>query len=455
MTAITGNQSSNISGTKYIDSRCIVEFRPDNNWKGEYGFDWFRRGDAEENINGSMMKSHYGAIVGEYCPKDPDYGDNAGTLQIDKPGAYPEKMYYADRLAHEEYPIFRIKGISRNYIAPCISLFFMSDRQWEEGQQRYLPTDMLYKENGEYHIHEFCKMEASVRLIIEAKNIKLIKLVCDDELSVSPNMFSNIPDGKSTDKKITIKFKYKFNGEAHKSIKVFAYHKDGVTKTFAGQINVVRCRPKKVDICFVNVNIKKNRSISSGIVSNEFYTAQQKNLKRFFSQAHIIPNIVKKSLDLYQEDIAEHLTTRIVAKNGKRYRINAVLKYSPDNTKYIGTKLERWFNKTYPGLANAYKVFFIGEYGLRVTNGKDSYLGGHANGIPSKGLVVYRDPDDSVVCHEILHCFGLYHSFSNKSKHTFEKYKTSNIMDYSTNTVSLWRWQWNVMRNAPDVNLIK
>lgn len=130
MATITGDQSANVSGTKSIDSRCIVEFRPDDNWKGEYGFDWFRRGDTVENINGSNSKSNYKPIVGEYVPHDPDYGDD-GTLQVDNPGGKPEKSYYAYRLAREEYPVFKIKGIERIYIAPYISLFFASTKQGE------------------------------------------------------------------------------------------------------------------------------------------------------------------------------------------------------------------------------------------------------------------------------------------------------------------------------------
>ena len=326
----------------------------------------------------------------------------------------------------------------------------MSLNKWEEGGKRLLPNAMLYQKEGIYYQHDFCKSEVTIKVLIDAKNINKIEFKCDNSLSVKPDILTNIADGKST-KTLTIRHNYAFD-DGHQSIKAFAYHKDGTTITFAGQVNVVKCNPKIVNICFVNVNIQRNRSISSGIPSNDFLINQQDNLKRFFSQAHIIPQIMSKSLNLENDSIAEHLTVRTISNQGRNYRINAVLKYTIDeNKEYIGTKLERWFNESYPSLANAYKVFFIGEYGLRVTNGRDYYLGGHANGIPSKGLVVYKDPGDSVVCHEILHCFGLWHSFSNKSKHTFVKRKTNNIMDYSKDTISLWRWQWNVIRNASDV----
>lgn len=447
MPTLTGNQSANVSGTKYIDSRCIVDFRPNDDWKGEYGFDWFRRGDANENINGTVTASKYTEIAGKYDPKDPDYSD-AGVLK-QKIG----NIDYVHKLANDEYSSFKVVGFSnRTYLAPYISLYYMSTIQWEGNQTRRLPNVMLYKKDEKYYQHDFCKSGATIKAIINAKNIEKIEFICDKSLTVSPNVLTGISDGKSV-KTITIRHNYAFS-EGHQSIKAFAHHKDGVTKTFAGQINVVKCEPKTVDICFVNVKIQINRSVSLGIPDSTFSTTQQNNLKRFFSQAHIIPNIVTKSLDLNQESIADHLTSRTFEKNGKRYSISFILKYNSDNSGYIGDKLEQWFNEKYPSMANTYKIFFLGEYGMRASNGKDVYLGGHANGIPSKGLVIYKDPEESVVCHEILHCYGLYHSFSNSGKHTFEKYKTNNIMDYSTNTISLWRWQWNVIRNALDVNSI-
>ena len=438
MATMTGDQSANVSGTKYIDSRCIVEFRPDDNWKGEYGFDWFRRGDTKENINGSISQSNYKPIVGKYAPHDPDYGDD-GTLQVDKSGGKPEKSYYAYRLAREEYPVFKIKGIDRIYIAPYISLFFASTKQ---GENR-LPMQMLYKnENGGYSKHDFCKVKATVKLLIEAKNIKSIEFVCDDELSVSPKTISTVPDGQSSDQKLSIRFNYMFNGDGHKAIKVFAYHKDGVTKTFAGQLNVVRCKPKAVDVCFVNVKISRGYNVSSGFADTDFIDEQKKNLRRFFAQAHIIPNITTADLDLDRSDL-DGFFKSFPSKRGYT-TFESIMVEGVNGNAFFPQKLEQLF-----GRPDVYKVFFLGEKGC-FWDGEYVGLAGIAKDIPSKTLVIYENPDESVVCHEILHCFGLWHSFSNNSNHTFEKYKTSNIMDYSTDTYTLWRWQWNKIRNDAD-----
>jgi hypothetical protein len=44
-----------------LTAKCIVHFRPKSNWKGEFGFDWFRDGDADRDDN-----KNYNNWVGKY-----------------------------------------------------------------------------------------------------------------------------------------------------------------------------------------------------------------------------------------------------------------------------------------------------------------------------------------------------------------------------------------------------
>ncbi|GAB6961355.1 hypothetical protein JCM17724A_01040 [Prevotella fusca JCM 17724] len=46
-------------------------------------------------------------------------------------------------------------------------------------------------------------------------------------------------------------------------------------------------------------------------------------------------------------------------------------------------------------------------------------------------MVLALGLDDTTCAHELLHALGLYYSFSDLNLHTFEEYKTDNIMDYS------------------------
>jgi len=57
--AKTGTGAGKSEKEKLSQSKCIVEFRPENSWKGEFGFDWFRTGDYIENVNGANGNSRY------------------------------------------------------------------------------------------------------------------------------------------------------------------------------------------------------------------------------------------------------------------------------------------------------------------------------------------------------------------------------------------------------------
>ena len=135
----------------------------------------------------------------------------------------------------------------------------------------------------------------------------------------------------------------------------------------------------------------------------------------------------------------------------------------------MGKQLESLFNQEYSRLAwlhkdsnfsgqlkDAYKIFLFAVdgthfYEQNVYQGK---LLGQGNGIPSKAAVVFSlsgRNTTSVICHELLHCLGLFHSFSNRSPFTLQKGTTSNIMDYPVSPYelqTLWKWQWDKIQLA-------
>lgn len=56
------------------------------------------------------------------------------------------------------------------------------------------------------------------------------------------------------------------------------------------------------------------------------------------------------------------------------------------------------------------------------------------------------------IIHEVLHSFGLRHSFEN-GLHRFQISKTDNYMDYKNNKRHTWKWQWKQVYNYPHLNL--
>lgn len=492
----TGNQSLNICGTEIIDSRCIVEFRPDDNWEGEYGFDWFRIGDCKEPIRSGLTdnkilntakdgSSHYVThnIIGKYIAKDsfghwqyqidgtspdPDY-PSLNVRSAFATDTETKSYYWADKLVTNEYKFFCIKGSNRNYIIPWITLFYSSVSN-NTNNGNTLPKEMTIKDiRGIYRRNPIYKTKATVKLIISARNIKRIEFEPTRHISVSPKTIDGISNGKDTQHKLTINYNYKFD-EDHQSIKAYAIHNDGVTRTFAGQINIERCSPKTVDICFVNVKTKRGEVCSDGVLAGFEAIAQVDNLRKYLAQAHIIPNIIYKEQVISLDDQSKSYhnnthTSRIrgdvflalgKAEQGTVRNLKGELRY-----KELGDKLEELFNAKEENRneINMYKIFFLDRpiYSDRDAS-EDSTKGGLAgcaNDIVSKSAIIAKVPkNSSTVCHELLHCFGLYHSFSNEGDYTYKKCMTSNIMDYGfmgekdncLERISLSRWQWRKIR---------
>lgn len=507
------DQSQNLSGTNVIDSRCVVEFRPDDGWGGEYGFDWFRIGDCKEleytfkagvskgkkppkekTINGGKDGAlHYvnDKIVGKYAvknslgewvdmkdgkPTDPDYPDLCGVFVREKAAKYSvadkfkginKDYYWVDKLVRDEYKFFNIIGSDRNYIIPWITLFFASVSN--NPKSKVLPRRMTVKYSEiEYRINPIYKTEATVKLIINAKNIKSIEFEHGSCLSISVDKLDGIENGKNTQHKLNIKCNAKFE-EKHQSVKAFAIHDDG-KRTFAGQINVECCVPRVMDVCFVNVKAKHGKVPSKGGLPgfNDF-VSQSDNLQKYLAQAHVIPNISYEELEIQWDDNNENYHNNLYTSRirGEVYLAvgeneqNVVRRKDGELwLKELGDKLEEIFNDTV-GKVNAYKIFFLDSpFFASAAVADDSTIGGglagRANDIISHSTIIAKVPKDpSTVCHELLHCFGLYHSFSNREYYTYKKCMTSNIMDYhflemngekkynclELITLSLWQWR--------------
>lgn len=105
--------------------------------------------------------------------------------------------------------------------------------------------------------------------------------------------------------------------------------------------------------------------------------------------------------------------------------------------KYLNGKMDGKYN-------DYYKIYVFGE----TSNG----LNGVAEGLGNvKSALAFpgrkkSDPSLGSAVHEVLHAIGLYHTFDNNSKFTFEQDKIENIMDYShwsgISRCSTTHWQW-------------
>lgn len=413
-----------------IDSSCIVHFRPADNWRGEYGFDWYRIGDTPEYVNAIVgeIKSSYDDIVGKYSPQDPDYN---------KP-CILQKDGYAENLKKEEYPFFlQIKGSDEKYRIPFVTLFYESTVK----SVRKLPRQMLYraKDKKLYRKVE-CRTSAEIKLIIFATNISKISFECDDGIEIitdnkgNPNEILNIPNATKALPHIrTITISHKYRTGNSKAITAYAYTSDG-REIIAGKMYVVEYDPMEIEIRVMPIFTESGRAINSGAIVKR----ARKELSGFLSQACVIPNIQTLTVgkDKSQTDVNNLLN---------KYRQNVV-----KNNINVGYYLTLEKNGNY--LVNELNSLFShhNEYWIFLIDAPHDGGTGMAINIPGNAAVVLNNNYKSTTCHELLHCLGLYHSFSNFSKHTFEIRATSNIMDYYSNDdhYSLWCWQLKKIRSC-------
>ena len=66
------------------------------------------------------------------------------------------------------------------------------------------------------------------------------------------------------------------------------------------------------------------------------------------------------------------------------------------------------------------------------------------NGVGAGGVSKRNINHWGTFVHEIGHAFDLKHPFDNPN---YDKYSTSNFMDYSLRTDMFWRWQWLIINS--------
>lgn len=378
----------------------------------------------------------------------------------------------------------------QKYIIPYVSLFSETNSNSTKNRGNYkVPVKLLIK------------AKAGVCKIVFESSDKGVICLKGGKTEIGISKFE-----ESYEDSVEIALTGKFPLIANKKffIEVKAVDSEG-NKTLAGKICVIKYAPKYVDIVFVPIILRSNRGISlnplkflQGLITPSKTQTEKDYLSKFLSHAGIIPNIIidkdfqKDNYSVVDRIIKSHIVDKGYKDDGGMYilgeyiwiiRKNLLLqRYTKGQLIKIQQELEEEYNKKHTNdevLKASYKIFLlnIGGCDVRVGNLDDNNNGyynidyvyypgwglmGQARRIKSKSAIIFDLSSDdvasypSLVCHELLHCFGLFHSFSNLSDYTFMKYSTSNIMDYSDaneyalQLLSSWRWQWKKIREETE-----
>lgn len=357
----------------------------------------------------------------------------------------------------------KIEELIGEYYVPYISLFCLG----RNNDFFSSFTDKAQSLLSDSISEEFGVWKAKVKLLIEAKDVDRIKFYCDEGITCEPPEIEIKKDGKPTKDFVLISNESRCFPlvEEKAFVTVKAMNGDNDTNpTIAGRICVVKYPPKKVDIVFVPIPVRLNKGFSIPIFSNlkDYFDLEKEKgyLKKYLSQAQIVPSICFRRI---QKEVNLNKIAKLIeaATSGRPQKIDTVTKkdnvFYADGTKVTkGIKLHEEFEKIFEAdldefekyLKSAFKVYYIQADGRML--GQNAGNPKSVNN-PPKNVIVFNHKDEPItICHELMHRFGLFHSFSNLSPYTIEKFKTSNIMDYplkeGLKQQTTWKWQWDEIR---------
>jgi len=405
--------------------KIIVQFRPHKEWKGEFGFDWFRLGDT--------MLFHDVAFprIVSY-----QYHDYEFTEIVDD--SKPDSInMHSGQFKPDEKMLNQLKQIYQPYTIPWKKIKNPKTGQLM-AEEYFIPWMSILKDK-----------EVNLTCIAEIKeDADYLEFPPSDYFTFTPNRI-DVKGKKNValnEENITIKCIKEF--EKDQTIELKAFKKDARGETIeaiAGKINVWAndiSKQKEKDVVFIQIKTPDfSRGERSPNVSNEKkrinYCLEQSYIK-LSDQSDIVELDISKDKDFYN-----FITNNEIDKEKRLGGLDLEI--------YLKTKLKGRYGDKYN---NHFKAFYFEEKGHR---GKGEDLGGYSSD-DSDFVVAFSGRDDQTATHEILHSMGLAHTFTNKYTNpkalfTYMYQMTDNLMDYAEyeskgKRSSLYYWQWKIINNS-------
>ncbi len=373
-----------------IVPQCMVMFRPHANWKGEFGFDWFRGGDSGMDTDKSFMKivgKHY--TDGTFKTVFPD--TNSWSIFFDSDW----KMYDKILRTYKCYTVpwkKKVYGNAYLYTVPIMTMLkgekhrltlrveikTKPDKLFLR-QQKNMPTDIDYftfsKKDipikaGNYALENFVDITCTKSF----KKDQIIEVVANDEVC-------------------------------------------GWLKILANDVS----RHKHIPI--VVVPVQTTGGVGKMVSNGEAFFKQGLKQAYVFANGNTIER-TKFPLNLTATSFDGEYTSagNIKSSSGKTTGQSMLA--------FLDNQLEISYPKKY---TNHYKLYFVANtYPVVLGPGITGIVQGFSNFKTLHG-VYFSGHDRSTVTHETLHAIGLAHTFDGiapEAKFTYKAQQTDNLMDY-------------------------
>ncbi|MDR2231523.1 MAG: DUF4280 domain-containing protein [Tannerella sp.] len=422
--------------------RCLVLFRPDDDYQGEFGFDWLRDDIPNDNV---FNMSYERTLRAAYL---------ASGVELRDRFAY-------NVLKSNEYNLIwnPIKGSASS--GSYLNLF----------PETLIETLSIYPEQPPL------QSSATLQVYVEINNedVDEIKFEFDGNfISINGGDAYSLPEKKqcslqkSANSTIKITCKNVISNDNQGKIEVWAYPKGSKAKPEEQQkkerklVGLIKVGPnndiKRLKIVLVKV-LTNIDNISEGERTGTFVDEEIKHVYLALYQALIIPEIEhcgimldlskNKDFQVSGKYVYTNKLNKLFIKNCFRSElIHDLLK----ETRKIFLKDDR--NKKYRS-----DWFTAFSFDNEASN-EEGVLSGSAEELGMWNIGLFRNDLDVVpfavpwtLPHEILHSFGLFHTHDKgwpEAKYIYDlgpaATATDNVMSYNNVQRSTWKWQWIIMR---------
>ena len=409
-----------------IESKCLVEFRPHSNWKGEYGFDWIRTGDTGRSGDNPLY-----CILGRYYIPIPNSGgetDSCGTPKNIKEYGTPVNVtpedYYSYKFIKDKEMFNRLtRTFSRFkitwknpakelpfYVVPILTLwkgrkatFSLKFEGKEKTKNITFEFENSFVEDKGYLTLERPKLDLN-KISLENGNLNYLKkdcftICCNKEFD-TPQKLLVKADGKLCGAMLILPNSYKVRREI------------------------------KIVIIYTETSISDKKGELVG---------KEESLRNFLNQAMIDPKITYENLVCKYKNKEENKKFKeectYFDKKDRIYYLKGMNMRTFENhiLKFYYEKFKDKYN-------DYYKIFLVGERSEKYEGFTD---------VRNKYSFCLLNADERTAAHEVLHSIGLDHTFEkNSDDFIYEGQQTDNVMDYQNKGVALYQWQWKLINPA-------
>ncbi|KAA0989238.1 LysM peptidoglycan-binding domain-containing protein [Dyadobacter aurulentus] len=463
---------------KLIPSKVMVYFRPTSDWDGKFGFDWLR-------VNGDVIRDE----IGYEWPID-------GGYDVQKPGSTGLTKEQAFAAFKAEYTTIETDFVDKpEYSVPYLNLFRMAV-QGLESAYTTIETDFVYK--PEYFVPYLnlfpmgvegleaapCTAELQIGIGIKDEEPSNIELEYDRNLFYIDKDILNdkAVSGKRASKDGSIKITCIHPFSTEQKIDVLAYPKtwqEGDPIPLAGRIIVCPNNDIK-EIKLVLIKVKTKITYRTRIGS--FDDIELARLKNTLFQALVVAHLehyqeVKKerylidqvidyvfSLDVDCLDLTEDPNFKVINDSPGKFIDPKSFWLNEDypNKKYVDPEMFEYLRRAFAAKKGADKYagyFLVFSFDEKTFDGAIGQIE-VKNEVFLKNAVLFAARTPYTLAHEVLHGLGLRHTHKEaddevpfekfcpdqQAKYTFKYKTTDNVMSYSRNAFTTWRWQWKILQ---------